>query len=72
MVLYVRTASRYFNKCTINLVVIADERDNQSPGMVLAQQYNAKKVPFFLMDDHTGVTMIDVYSDFKERLKATA
>lgn len=55
----------------INHVVIADVRDDQSPGMVLARQYKVKKVPFFVVDNlgldcnYSKASVFDRYSAFK-------
>jgi hypothetical protein len=34
----------------IDDVLIADERDPQSPGMLLARQYNVERAPFFVVE----------------------
>lgn len=35
----------------INQVLIADERDPSSPGMVLAQSLNVERAPFFVIEE---------------------
>lgn len=35
----------------INATLIADERDENSPGMVLAKQYNVERAPFFVVEE---------------------
>jgi len=60
----------------INHVAIADARDNGSFGMVLAEKYHVKQVPFFVIEDlsqrsqgtRTDITVFDVYSEFKQFL----
>jgi len=55
----------------INHVVLADARDNRSPGMVLVLKHNVTQAPFFIIEksnscsDQTTVTVLDSYSEFK-------
>ncbi len=35
----------------INETVIADERDSDSAGMVIARQYNVERAPFFVVEE---------------------
>ena len=34
----------------IDVVLLADERDTSSPGMVLARRYNVEQAPFFVVE----------------------
>lgn len=57
---------------TINKVAIADERDADSEGMRLAQQYQVQRAPFFLLEDNTGqVHVFDIYFKFKKAIADT-
>ena len=68
-------ADGFSNK--INHVVLADARDNQSPGMVLALKHNVSQAPFFIIENRSNssdqvivsdqaiVTVLDCYTDFK-------
>ena len=35
----------------LDAIVIADERDPDSPGMQLARQYNVERAPFFIVEE---------------------
>jgi len=49
----------------IDNIVIADERDNNSTGMLLAKEYNVERAPFFVVKDDTTETAIyTVYFKF--------
>lgn len=49
----------------IDEVVIADERDADSPGMALAKRHDVALAPFFLVRDETGETTVyTVYLKF--------
>ncbi|RME33156.1 MAG: hypothetical protein D6786_08505 [Gammaproteobacteria bacterium] len=49
----------------IDQVLIADERDPQSPGMLLAREYRVERAPFFLVEDDGGETRVyTVYLQF--------
>jgi hypothetical protein len=53
----------------IDSIVIADERDAQSPGIQLARLHNMQRAPFFLIKDEAGkVSAYDVYFRFKKFL----
>lgn len=56
----------------IDEVIIADERDPQSPGMQLAQQHQVDLAPFFMVQASDGTVKIyTVYFQFvKEVLQA--
>ncbi len=42
----------------IDRVVIADERDKESEGMLLARQHQVELAPFFIVEDEQGNTQI--------------
>ena len=44
----------------INQIIIADERDPESEGMQLAQQYNVDRAPFFIVK--RGDANTDIYT----------
>ena len=49
----------------IDQVVVADERDSSSEGMVLASKYNVETAPFFIVENDDGSTRVyTVYSRF--------
>jgi len=53
----------------INHISIADQRDANSEGMRLAEQYQVERAPFFLVKDSVGdVTVFDVYFKLKKFL----
>lgn len=53
----------YINK--IDQTVIADERDTNSEGMLLAKQYNVSQAPFFIIEEEGKETEIyTVYFKF--------
>eukprot|EP01062_Namystynia_karyoxenos_P066709 TRINITY_DN60640_c0_g1_i1.p1 TRINITY_DN60640_c0_g1~~TRINITY_DN60640_c0_g1_i1.p1 ORF type:complete len:194 (+),score=96.94 TRINITY_DN60640_c0_g1_i1:87-584(+) len=58
----------------IDEVLIADERDDQSPGMLLAKQYDLNRAPFFIVKRSDGTAQAyTVYFDFvKKVLKGKA
>jgi hypothetical protein len=45
----------------IDTVVIADERDANSPGLQLAQQYHVKVAPFFLVREGDETKVYTIY-----------
>ncbi len=46
----------------IDRIVVADERDLESEGMVLAARHGVERAPFFLVEDDTGgVEVIEIY-----------
>jgi flavoprotein len=57
----------------IDEVLVADERDPQSPGMLLAGRLQVTRAPFFLVTAETGTeTVYTVYFKFaKEVLNAS-
>ncbi|SMF30848.1 hypothetical protein SAMN02745866_02014 [Alteromonadaceae bacterium Bs31] len=49
----------------ISEVLIADERDEKSPGMLLAQQYQVERAPFFVVEKEGEEALIyTVYMKF--------
>ena len=53
----------YINK--IDQTIIADERDTNSEGMLLAKQYNVSQAPFFIIEEQGKETQIyTVYFKF--------
>ena len=50
----------------IDHIAIADERDGDSEGMRLAQQYQVERAPFFLVEENGETTVYDVYFKFKK------
>ena len=51
----------------INAVVIADEANPESEGMLLAKQYDISKAPFFLVEKDDG--QIDIYTIYFKLVK---
>jgi len=51
----------------IDRIVIADERDPHSEGMVLARQHNVELAPFFIVEQDNGD--IDIYTIFHRLIK---
>ena len=52
----------------IDETLIADERDLDSPGMVLAKKLGVTRAPFFVIEDESGeIEVIDIYFKFKKR-----
>ena len=46
-------------------IIIADERDKTSHGMLLAQEHQVEQAPFFLVEDDAGrVSVYTVYFQF--------
>lgn len=53
----------------IDQVVLADERDADSPGMLLARKHKVSRAPFFLLeDDHGEILVFEVYFKLKKHL----
>lgn len=49
----------------IDDILIADERDPQSPGMLIAAQYDVSRAPFFVVEREAGAPLIyTVYLKF--------
>ncbi|UHQ55638.1 MULTISPECIES: hypothetical protein [unclassified Microbulbifer] len=46
----------------IDETVVADERDQASPGMVLARQYGVSRAPFFVVEDSAASGEPQVYT----------
>lgn len=50
----------------INYIAIADSKDKDSEGMLLAQKYKVERAPFFIVEDEDGhIETFDVYFKFK-------
>lgn len=63
-------SSGYMSK--IDEVVVADERDQQSPGMLIAAKHNVDLAPFFIVEDGDETRIYTVYFKFvKEELGST-
>lgn len=57
----------------IDEVVIADERDPDSPGWQLASRHNVNRAPFFLVDDGDGaIRVYTVYFKFAKEVLGKA
>ena len=54
----------------IDQIVVADERDSNSPGMQLARKFNITLAPFFIVEDQFETRTYTVYFQFlKEEFK---
>lgn len=61
--------SEYMSR--IDEVIIADERDPESQGMKLAQEYNVERAPFFIVEKNGNAEIYTVYFKLvKEVLEA--
>ena len=57
----------------IDEVLVADERDPNSPGMLLAAKHNVDLAPFFVVEDNDDTRVYTVYFKFvKEELESDA
>jgi hypothetical protein len=57
----------------IDAVLVADERDPQSPGMLLAERLQVSRAPFFLVTTETGAeTVYTVYFKFAREVLNTS
>ena len=57
---------------SIDETLIADERDDQSQGMLLAAKHDVKLAPFFVVEDGSDTRIYTVYFKFvKEELGST-
>jgi len=55
----------------IDSIVVADEADANSEGMLLAAKYDVSKAPFFLVEDDEGqVTVYTIYFKFVKEVLA--
>lgn len=52
---------------SIDDVVIADERDEHSPGMLLAKQHQVDKAPFFIVENESGE--VEIYTVYFKLVK---
>ena len=68
----IQVAGEILNK--IDTIIIADERDPESEGMLLAQQYQAERAPFFIVErDGQAAEIYTVYFKLvKEVLENTS
>lgn len=48
----------------IDEIVIADERDEQSPGMLIAAKHDVRLAPFFVVEDGEETRVYTVYFKF--------
>lgn len=56
----------------IDEILVADERDEQSPGMLLAVKHDVKLAPFFIVRDGEDTRVYTVYFKFvKEELESS-
>ena len=54
----------------VDEVVVADERDEQSPGMLIAVKHGVELAPFFVVEDGEETRIYTVYFRFvKEELE---
>ncbi|OUS23603.1 hypothetical protein A9Q99_26500 [Gammaproteobacteria bacterium 45_16_T64] len=51
----------------IDEVLVADERDPNSPGMLVAAKYSVDRAPFFLVEKEDGV--VDIYTVYFKFVK---
>lgn len=58
----------------IDEVLVADVRDPNSEGKILADEYNVDRAPFFIVKDidTKTVEIFDVYFKFKRHLERTS
>lgn len=55
----------------IDDVIVADERDAQSPGMLMAAKYDVELAPFFIVEDGEETRIYTVYYKFvKEEIES--
>ncbi len=52
---------------SIDEVIIADERDPTSPGMLLAAEYSVDRAPFFVVENDDG--KVDIYTVYFKFVK---
>lgn len=53
----------------IDHIAIADERDPESEGMLLATAHNVSRAPFFIVTQESGSQVFDIYFKFKAYLQ---
>jgi hypothetical protein len=53
---------------SVNQVVIADTREVDSPGMLLAQRHAVERAPFFIVEEDGQLEVFDIYFKFKKYL----
>lgn len=52
----------------IDHIVIADIREADSPGMILANKYQLEQAPFFVVEEDGEVRIFDIYFKFRNYL----
>ena len=52
----------------IDKISIADLRDANSEGIILAKKHQIERAPFFIVDDNEGFHVFDVYFKFRKYL----
>lgn len=55
----------------IDRIVIADENDENSEGMVLARQHEVTRAPFFIVEDDNETRVYTVYFKFAREVLGT-
>ena len=61
----------YYDK--IDQIVIADETNPDSEGMLLARRYNVETAPFFIVEDDNGrIEIYTIYFKFLKEVLQTA
>lgn len=53
--------------CFIDEIVVADEADASSPGMLLAKQHDVQRAPFFIVERDSGE--VQVYTIYFKLVK---
>lgn len=53
---------------SVNQIVIADTRQADSPGMILAQKHSVERAPFFIVEEDDRIEIFDIYFKFKKYL----
>ena len=56
------------NMDRISEILIADERDPASAGLILARQLTVERAPFFVVDDGTSKKVYTVYFKFAKEV----
>ena len=52
----------------IDEVIVADERDPQSAGMILAKETGTERAPFFVVESEGETTIYTVYFKFAKQV----
>jgi hypothetical protein len=56
----------------IDEVLVADERDPDSPGMLLASRFSVARAPFFVVEEDGNATVYTVYFKFVKEVLGSA